>query len=460
MVTMPHKQILALLLALAAAAIAYASPAMAARHPRIDGADIGKPHSFILEYGQDSYEETTALASGRDVATFFSLGYNINQRLQARGYWYNNELSGVDVLFNPLFSNLDNADGWGVEFRMMLDHTLPVLPATPDAKFTPGNSFTVAVGFSSLGLEAPGIDDELHRFHGRLMYSTDFSQELHAHTVFSTEHYTSEAKRGNSTSLGLGADYDLFAWDGGMLQLSANGLIDIYSMRKPSFDTGRVTRFDAGLRIKLGNSFGGYAGYEVINDSLSDRNGQGIFYGITYTPDLSFATRAKPPETPEAPPADATAPAEGSEAQPPAEGTKPTEGGEAQPPAESAPAEATPAEEGKGTSSAPRERNPLLPPVDIIGSSTPPPTQAPVIISQPTTSGPMPTTTSRISRPPAIENPWELLPIGYDFHGPRAETTEAVASLEAEPSEITTAARDLRLHKTASGNFSVYSNAE
>jgi hypothetical protein len=445
MVTMPHKLIFALLLALGAAAFAYTSPALAARHPRIDDADIGKPHSFILEYGQDSYEETTALASGRDVATFFSLGYNINQRLQARGTWYNNELSGVDVLFNPLFSDLDNADGWGVEFRMMLDHTLPVLPATPDAKFTPGNSFTVAVGFSSLGLEAPGIDDELHRFHGRLMYSTDFSQELHAHTVFSTEHYTSDTKRGNSTSLGLGADYDLFAWDGGLLQLSANGLIDIYSMRKPSFDTGRVTRFDAGLRIKLGDSFGGYAGYEVVNDSLSDRNGQGIFYGITYTPDLSFATRAKPPAAPEAP-------AEGA--------APPAEGGEAQPPAEGAPPEAAPAEEGKGTSSAPRDRSPLLPPVDIIGPSTPPPAQTPVIISQSDTSGPVPTTTARISRPPAIENPWELLPIGYDFHGPRAETTEAVASLESEPSDVTTAAKDLHLHKTASGNFSVYSNAE
>lgn len=445
---MPHKQILMLLLALAVAAFFCSSPASAARHPRIDDADIGKPHSFILEYGQDSYEETTALASGRDVATFFSLGYNINQRLQARGIWYNNELSGVDVLFNPLFSNLDNADGWGVEFRMMLDKTLPVLPATPDAKFTPGNSFTVAVGFSSLGLEAPGIDDELHRFHGRLMYSTDFSQELHAHTVFSTEHYTSDTKRGNSTSLGLGADYDLFAWDGGLLQLSANGLIDIYSMRKPSFDTGRVTRFDAGLRIKLGDSFGGYAGYEVVNDSLSDRNGQGIFYGITYTPDLSFATRAKPPETTEAP------------AETPAEGAAPPAEGEAQPPAEGAPpAEAAPAEEGKGTSSAPRERSPLLPPVDIIGPSTPPPAQAPVVISQADTNGPVPTTTSRISRPPAIENPWELLPIGYDFHGPRAETTEAVASLEAEPSDVTTAAKELRLRKTASGSFSVYSNA-
>lgn len=441
---MPHKQILTLLLALAVAAFSCSSPASAARHPRIDDADIGKPHSFILEYGQDSYEETTALASGRDVATFFSLGYNINQRLQARGIWYNNELSGVDVLFNPLFSNLDNADGWGVEFRMMLDKTLSVLPATPDAKFTPGNSFTVAVGFSSLGLDAPGVDDELHRFHGRLMYSTDFSQELHAHTVFSTEHYTSDTKRGNSTSLGLGADYDLFAWDGGLLQLSANGLIDIYSMRKPSFDTGRVTRFDAGLRIKLGDSFGGYAGYEVVNDSLSDRNGQGIFYGITYTPDLSFATRAKPPETPEVP------------VETPAEGAAPPAEGEAQPPAEGAP----PAEEGKGTSSAPQDRSPLLPPVDIIGPSTPPPAQAPVVISQADTNGPVPTTTSRISRPPAIENPWELLPIGYDFHGPRAETTEAVEAPQAEPSEATTAAKDLRLRKTTSGNFSVYSNAE
>ncbi len=449
---MPHIRFFKLILALAAVAAAFSpATALAARHPRIDDADIGQPHRLILEYGQDAYDETTSLASGRDVATFFSLGYNINKRLQARGMWYQNELSGVDVLFNPLFSGLDNANGWGVEFRMMLEHTLPVLPATPEAKFTPGNSFTVAMGFSGLGLEAPGVDNELHRFYGRLMYSTDFSQELHAHTVFSTEHYTSETKRGNSTSLGLGADYDLISWDGGVLQLSANGLIDIYSLRKPSFDTGRVTRFDAGLRLKLGDSFGGYLGYEVVNDSLSDRNGQGIFYGITYTPDLKFATRAKPPVEQEEPPV-----AEEGQTE---EVAPAAEGGEAAA-VEAQQADAAPAESGKGTSYVRDGGQPLLPPVEIIAPKAGPSALTPVPPKQPIASGPVPTTTARIARPPAVENPWEMLPIGYDFHGPKAETKEAVAAPDAQAADVKTAAKNLILRKTASGSFSVYSNAE
>jgi hypothetical protein len=348
---------------------------------------------------------------------------------------------------------LNSADGWGVEFRIMLEHAPPILPATPDAKFAPGNSFTIATGFSALNLEATGIDDELHRFYGRLMYSTDFTQELHAHTVFATEHYTSDYKRGNSTTLGLGADYDLFSWHGGLLQLSANGLIDIYSIRKPTFDTGRVTRFDAGLRVKLGSTLGGYAGYEVVNDSLSDRNGQGIFYGVTFTPDLKFPTRAKPPVEQPAEPA-------------PTEGSQPVEGGT--PPAEGAPAE-QPADtaqgnESKGASSVQdTSATPPVPSATIISDGSPAPTSAPVIIAQApaATTGPAPTTTSHIARPPSVENPWEMLPIGYDFHGPKAETKEGVAGpVSDEEPTVKSAAKKLKLKKILSGSFSIFSSAE
>ncbi|OGK10481.1 MAG: hypothetical protein A2Y63_00895 [Candidatus Riflebacteria bacterium RBG_13_59_9] len=453
------KPLIALHIACTVALIA--TPAFAARHPRIEDAYIGEKNRVLLEYGQDAYDETAALASGRDVATFFSFGYNVNERLQVRGILLGNDLSGLDVLYNPLFSKLTAADGWGVEFRMMLERVPPTLPATPDASFTPGNAFTVALGFSSLGLEAPGTDNDLHQFSGRLLYSTDFTRELHAHTMFGTEHYTSDIKRGNATSLGLGVDYDIYTWDDerSALQLTANGLIDIYSIRKPTFDTGRVTRFDTGLRVKVGNSLNGYVGYQVVNDSLSDRNSQGPFYGIAYTPFLRLHTRAHPPaEQPaeEEPPAE---PEPALEESPPEDvSSASNQVGNAEEPGTDS-GEAPPAESGdKGVSALnpPANEHSGVPSVEILRN----------VPSDPSLGGanaspaqPWPTTTSRIARPPAIENPWELLPIGYDFHPQTVSVREAVSSPQ-DPSLPRSATRKLELSKYTSGGFQVFTNLD
>lgn len=443
------KSLSLMLLATIAAGLMLPAGALAVqRHPRIDDANIGEKGQVILEYGQDGYDETTTLAGGKDVSTFFNFGYNLNERLQLRGMLFKNELSGVDVLFNPLLSYLDSADGWGAEFRMMLEHTEPALPATPDSKFVPGGAFSVALGFSSYGLEAATVDDEMHRFYGRLLYSTDFSEELHAHTMFSTEHFTSDTKRGNMTSLGIGADYDLYKWDGGRsaLMLSANGLIDIYSIRRPAFNTGRVTRFDAGLRVSVNDTFGGYAGYQVVNDTLSDRNSQGFFYGVSYTPKLFARPSRAEAEKPVEGEGESAAPAEGETAAAEAPVDQPVgENGD---------------EEGKGTSSldgAPAAAEPYVPAVEIRGNGGGP--QAVPGSGEPAPQGPYPTTTRRISRPPAIENPWELLPIGYDFH---PETVSSASAVEAEhaSSEHQSATRELELREVASGSFRVLTNVE
>ncbi len=443
----------ALFFALAALVLCHLpAPARADRHPRIHDANIGPENRVILEYGQDSYEETTDLATGRDVATFFNFGYNVNERLQVRGKLMRNELSGADILFNPLFSNLSDADGWGIEVRMMLERTPPAIPATPDSKFSPGNAFTVLLGFDSLALSSASVDDDLHRFYGSLLYSTDFTQELHAHTIFTTQHYTSDTKRGNATSLGLGVDYDLYTWDESRsaLQLTANGLIDIYSLRKPSFDTGRVTRFDAGLRVKITDVFSGYAGYQVVNDSLSDRNSQGAFYGVAYTPTVRLFTRAQPPE--EAPPEEgalppaADQPAPADEASPEA-GADDAANGQEQP-------------RGKETASA-RDGSPpvdLVPPVVMRGTKTEERPSTPAGAPKTQSTEPQPTTTSRIARPPAIENPWELLPVGYDFHPLTATVRESVSGPGSEKHRPRAASQELNLAEHTSGNFRIFTN--
>jgi len=443
-----------MLLAVALAALLLLqlpSQAKAVRHPRIPDANIGEKGRVILEYGQDSFEETTDLAAGRDVATFFNFGYNINERLQVRGKLIGNELSGVDVLFNPLFSDLSDADGWGVEVRMMLERTPPAIPATPESQFSPGNAFSVVLGFDSLALSAVNVDDGLHRFYGSLLYSTDFTQELHGHTIFTTQHYTSDTKRGNATSLGLGVDYDLYTWDEARsaVQLTANGVIDIYSIRKPTFDTGRVTRFDAGLRLRISDSFSGYAGYEVVNDSLSDRNSQGAFYGVAYTPKLPLFTRARPPE--EAP------------EDVPQEGTPAEDAGDVEQPETNPEAGETPVEEnqGKGTSYAgdnPQQAD-LVPPVVLRKTQPDRSVPSPPLASPGQAAGPVPTTTARIARPPAIENPWELLPVGYDFHPLTATVRESVSGPDNPASRPKSASRKLKLAEGASGTYRIFTNS-
>ncbi len=453
-----HNRMLLVIALAALLLLQLPSQAYAVRHPRIHDADIGEKGRVILEYGQDSYEETTDLAIGRDVATFFNFGYNLNERLQVRGKLMGNELSGVDVLFNPLFSNLSDADGWGVEVRMMLERTPPAIPATPESRFSPGNAFCVVLGFDSLALSAVNVDDDLHRFYGSLLYSTDFTQELHAHTVFTTQHYTSDTKRGNATSLGLGVDYDLYSWDESRsaVQLTANGLIDIYSIRKPTFDTGRVTRFDAGLRLRISDAFSGYAGYEVVNDSLSDRNSQGAFYGVAYTPKLPSFTRAHPPEeaieeTPpeETPPSQADVQPEetGDEGQ-----TEPTpENGEA-------PVEQSQGKEASYAGNSPQQED-LVPPVVLRKTRPEHSVPSPPLAAPEQTAGPVPTTTARIARPPAIENPWELLPLGYDFHPLTATVRESVSGPDDPASGPRAASQRLKLAEGTSGTYRVFTNS-
>jgi len=448
-------RLLTALICAGCAALAPGAALAAARHPRLEEANLGKQGQLLLEYGQDAYDETSALASGRDVATFFNFGYNVNERLQLRARLLRNELAGTEVLFNPLLSNLTGADGWGVEFRALLERTEPVYPATPEDKFTPGNAFTVALGFTSLALEAPAVDEDLHRFFGALYYSTDFTPELHAHTMFGTEHYTSETKRGNATSLGLGVDYDLYSWDSGRsaLQLTANGLIDIYSLRKPSFDTGRVTRFDAGLRVRVTDTLSAYAGYQVVNDSLSDRNSQGPFYGVSYTPVIWRPSRAGPEQP-------AGAAEEGVPAPPPAEAAT----GETAPQdalAEPAPADAPDAAgdstgAGKEAASLPSASGlgSGVPPVEIRGGSRP----APMPQTPASGSSPQPTTSARIARPPAVENPWELLPLGLDFHPVTATMQEGVAGAAAEAAEPLVATEDSSGAETVTGEYRIFSN--
>ncbi len=420
----------------------YPEVASAVRTSRIDEASVGEEGTLILEYGQDAFEETSAIKTGRDVASYFNFGYAVNERLAVRARLLKNELSGGTILFNPIFNNLTSADGWGLEFKIELDEVHAVYPTPEVPQFQPGSAFSAGIGFGNLGIESDTVDTTLNTIYGFLLYSTDFLPELRAHTLFSLSHFTSDFRRGNTTSIGVGGDYNLFQiGKDGKLLLFANGLIDVISIRKPTFDTGRVTRFDAGLRLVLSDTFSGYAGYTVVNDSFSDKNSQGFFYGVAITPNIHPVRVEAPKE-------------EGVEKQ---GEVKETEEG-AQINGASAPQESGQSQVGeKGTSGVfTREKV-----SSMNGSESQTPTElieneregsgdsSEAVMEDAEGSGnynegfPQPTTSERMVRPPAIEKPWEMLPIGYDFHpivalevssvsAPETETEEEMESLHPE----------------------------
>ena len=451
--------LLAFIVCLAGLVLLPAS-SLAARNSRINEAAIGKPGEMFLAYGQDAFEETSQVASGRDVATYFDFGYNLNKRLQLRARLLGNELSGADIIFDPVLSQLTSADGWGVDFRVMMDETPGVYPTADHPQFTPGSAFSVGLGFKSRQLESSFVDSTMNSAYGYLLYSTDFLPELRAHTMFGIESFTSDWKRGGKTTIGMGADYDLARWGNrkSAVQLTANGLIDIVNIRKPTFDTGRITRFDAGVRVLLYDHFTGYVGYAVVNDTFADKNSQGFFYGVELRGNPSKLVRAekKQPPAEEAASEEAPAPEQAAEA-PPSEAE----------PAEEPPAEGGNGDGGKGSSSLPRDGGgappPFIPPLRIENGdgaapapAEPPATAAPT--SQPTQpQQPQPTTSARIARPPAIENPWELLPIGYDWHPPLATVRERV-SAPMELGRPLPAVKGVDLRRYESGCFRILSN--
>jgi len=73
-------------------------------------------------------------------------------------------------------------------------------------------------------------------------------------------------------------------------------------------------------------------------------------------------------------------------------------------------------------------------------------------------SSPQPTTSARIARPPAVENPWELLPLGLDFHPVTATMQEGVAGAAAEAAEPLVATEDSSGAETVTGEYRIFSN--
>jgi hypothetical protein len=139
-----------------------------------------------------------------------------------------------------------------------------------------------------------------------LVYTTDLSPEMRAHTIFTTSRLSGDSSSGSVNRVGAGLDYTLV--DGKHpLTLMANGILDVYNFREPDFNTSRISRFDVGLRYRVARDWYASLGYTTHNDSENDASGSGIFASVQYVEEPRECIECEPPLEEELPPPETTA---------------------------------------------------------------------------------------------------------------------------------------------------------
>ncbi|GEM_PF-2229469 len=277
-----------------------------------------QPHALSFGYSHESIQLEGPLSDDRVAHDYFRLRYTLNSST-ALGFRYGtHDLTGGLGLTTPLFDNRDSAESYTLDLNLNLLN-VPATPADPDngVEFSAGSSFGLGISGTQYQSDMSDLtsDDSLLRAY--LVYTSDLSPEMRAHTVFSTARLTGDNQSGSVNRVGAGLDYTLI---GGRrpLVLMANGVLDVYNFREPEFNTSRVSRFDVGLRYRVAEDWYASIGYITVNDSEDDSSGSGIYAGV------QFVDEPSPPK-PECPEVEQdSAPEEGDDpGQPPAADQQP-----------------------------------------------------------------------------------------------------------------------------------------
>lgn len=212
----------------------------------------------------------------------FRLGYQFSDKLNASFHIGSHDLSGGLGLTNPIFSNLDSAQSYGLQLDMNLLNEAAIPAGDQDGSvWTPGSAFSIGFLGNVNQLDRSGIGESETELGAYLAYSTDLTEEMRGHTYFSTSRLTGDNASGSANRVGAGLDYLLMDGDKPLV-LMANGIIDIYNFRQPQFNTSRISRFDLGLRYKMAREWDAQLGWSTFNDSEQDSSGSGIFAGINW----------------------------------------------------------------------------------------------------------------------------------------------------------------------------------
>lgn len=218
----------------------------------------------------------------RTAHDFFKLRYTFSPKVAATLRYGRHDLAGGAGLLSPVFDLKDSAESYEFDLGINLMNVAPTpADAAKNQAWAAGSSFGIGLSGTQYQLAAGSVDQDQTLLKAYMVYSTDLSEELRAHTVFSSARLSGDSQSGSANRVGAGLDYTLITGEH-PLTLMANGIIDIYNFRQPSFNTSRISRFDIGLRYRVARDWYATLGWVTANDSESDTSGSGIFAGINF----------------------------------------------------------------------------------------------------------------------------------------------------------------------------------
>jgi hypothetical protein len=240
------------------------------------------PGSVAFSLGQEWLTLDGALNSENTSHSLFKLRYQFNPKVAGTlGYSHHN-LTGDLGIISPIFNNQDSADAWNFDIGMNLSHTDRLAAdAGKNTPFTPGSDFTIGVAGEFDHGSKGAVSESTSLLKAYLLYSTDLTEEMRAHAYFSSGRISGGGRSGSVNTVGAGLDYDLATGEH-PLTLMADGILDVYNFRDPTFNTSRVSRFDVGLRYKMSRGLYANAGWMTVNDSENNAGGSGIFAGLNW----------------------------------------------------------------------------------------------------------------------------------------------------------------------------------
>jgi hypothetical protein len=255
-------------------------------------------------------------SSERTARDYFKLRYTFSPKVAASFRYTVSDLAGGFGLVTPVYNDVDSAQAYTLDLGMNLMN-VPRTPADPakQVAFAAGSSFGIGVNGTQYKLTAGTLDQSEMLINAYLVYSTDLTEEMRAHTYFSSGRLSGDTHTGSVNRVGAGLDYALIPGRR-PLELMADGVLDIYNFRQPSFNTSRISRFDVGLRYRVARDWYATIGWATVNDSENNNSGSGLMGGLNY---VQMPSEKKPCPPVEEKPAEGQ-PAEGQPPAPPAEG--------------------------------------------------------------------------------------------------------------------------------------------
>ncbi len=277
------------------------------------------PNGISASYGFSSLSLDGPQNSESTWHNFFKLKYQFSEDVGIRLFYNTHQLAGGFGLLSPVFDGQDQASAYGFDLSMnMLNVDCKTAKESASKAFEAGSAFNIGVTGEKLNMDAGSVGQSDTQLSAYLAYTTDLTEKMRAHTYFSTGRISGDSHTGSVNRVGAGLDYTLQRGRHPLV-LMANGLLDIYNFRQPSFNTARISRFDVGLRYKIRNGLYASAGLQTLNDSENDASGSGIFAGLNYVDEKhDWGGIGEPiPVKPPPPPAPAPAPADQQPVSPP-----------------------------------------------------------------------------------------------------------------------------------------------